>query len=97
MIEIGTGLYKQHASEIVSVFIATAAMVNAALAHKVARQAIHAARESNMTEFRLKVQTPSFTGQPALPFEIHGVCGSKMENTFSCCEIVSPLQRRRAH
>ena len=40
--------------------------------------------------------TPSSTGRPALPFEIHRVCGSKMENTFSFCGIVSPLRRRRS-
>ena len=39
---------------------------------------------------------PNSNGQSALPFEFHRVCGSKMENTFSFCEIVSPLRRRRS-
>ncbi len=28
--------------------------------------------------------TPSSNGRPALPFEIHRVCSSKIENTLSC-------------
>ena len=44
----------------------------------------------------MQTGTPNSNGQPALPFEIHRVCGSKMENTFSFCWIVSPLRRRRS-
>ena len=44
----------------------------------------------------MQTGTPNSTGRPALPFEIHRVCGSKMENTFSLCGIVSPLRIRRS-
>ena len=46
--------------------------------------------------FRNADRNTEFHRRPALPFEIHHVCGSKMENTFSFCGIVSPLRRRRS-
>ena len=35
------------------------------------------------THTTMHTGTPNSTGQPALPFEIQRVCGSKIENTFS--------------
>ena len=56
---------------------------------------LHVDRETALLDSR-RNGTPSFTGHPALPFDIRRVCSSKSENTFSCWGIFSHLSRRRA-
>lgn len=54
--DLAIGLVEQHAFEAISILIAAAALVYAALAFKAAKQAVQATRDSDMTALRVKVQ-----------------------------------------
>ena len=56
MIEILIGLVKQHTFEIVSAVGTVAALVYAARAHSIAKQAVKVTMDVSLTELRLKVQ-----------------------------------------